>query len=154
MNSGRPSTTIIGGMAGKLPYNHLVFKGEDSRSTLVGTCFQILCVLLDFQSGGARDVVAGSGESQTSAPTARTNAFRYFLMKLVGILPHASLLIQLMHCPQHRTQDFAFIIEGVVGILEQHTATVHNVLPGARKSVPYIPETGLPEFIILQASSA
>lgn len=70
-------------MAGKLPYNHLVFKGEDPRSNLVGISLQILCVLLDFQSGSARDTIMGSGEAQTTTPTAKTNAFRYFLMKLV-----------------------------------------------------------------------
>lgn len=87
MNSPSASANItsIGSMAGKLPYNHLVFKGEDPRSTLVGVCFQVLVVLLDFQGGSARDIIVGSGDSQTSAPTARTNAFRYFLMKLVCI---------------------------------------------------------------------
>jgi hypothetical protein len=81
MNSSLSSTTSIGSMAGKLPYNHLVFKGEDSRSTLVSTCFQVLCVLLDFQSGSAKDTTGNSGDGQ---PTAQTNAFRYFLAKLVG----------------------------------------------------------------------
>ena len=84
MNSSTAQDMSLGAMAGKLPYNHLVFKGEDPRINLVGICFQVLCVLLDFQSGAARDIVTGSGETQTSAPTARTNAFRYFLMKLVS----------------------------------------------------------------------
>lgn len=87
MNSVQPSlSTTIGGVAGRLPYNHLVFKGEDPRAILVGNCFQVLCALLDFQSGGARDAVAGSGDSLTYAPTPRTNAFRYFLAKLVSVL--------------------------------------------------------------------
>ncbi|KAG6909456.1 hypothetical protein DXG01_000441 [Tephrocybe rancida] len=124
MNSSTSHDTSIGGMAGsvagKLPYNHLVFKGGDPRSTLVSTCFQVLCVLLDFQSGKARDTMVGTGDP---APTARTNTFRYFLMKL------------------HRSQDFDFIIEGVAGIFEQQMATMNNLLPGARKSVPYISET-------------
>ena len=85
MNSAQSTEISIQSMAGKLPYNHLVFKGEDPRSTLVGMCFQVLTVLLDFQSGTARDVVSGSGENQTSSPTSHTNAFRYFLAKLVGI---------------------------------------------------------------------
>ncbi|KAG6829848.1 hypothetical protein H0H92_003291 [Tricholoma furcatifolium] len=124
MNSSRSHDTSIGGMAGsvagKLPYNHLVFKGGDPRSALVSTSFQVLCVLLDFQSGNARDTTAGTGDS---APTARTNAFRYFLMKL------------------HRSQDFDLIIDGVAGIFEQQMASMNNLLPGARKSVPYIHET-------------
>lgn len=83
MNAARPGTSnLIGGVAGKLPYNHLMFKGEDPKTSLVGMCFQVLCVLLDFQSGSARDVSATDGESST--PSARTNAFRYFIMKLVG----------------------------------------------------------------------
>lgn len=85
MNSASAPTnmTSIGSMAGKLPYNHLVFKGEDPRSNLVSICLQTLTVLLDFQGGSARDVVVGNNESQMSMPTARTNAFRYFLVKLV-----------------------------------------------------------------------
>jgi hypothetical protein len=67
-------------MAGKLPYNHLVFKGEDSRVVLTGMCLQVLCVLLDFQSGSAKDTPIGEGEG---SPTAKSNAFRFFLMKLV-----------------------------------------------------------------------
>lgn len=85
MNAARPaSNNLIGGVTGKLPYNHLMFKGEDPKATLVGMCLQVLCVLLDFQSGSARDVASTDGESST--PTARTNAFRYFIMKLVGVL--------------------------------------------------------------------
>jgi hypothetical protein len=81
MNSGTNQESGISNMAGKLPYNHLVFKGEDPRSNLVGISLQILCALLDFQGGSARD--ANSSDGQTTAPTAKTNAFRYFLMKLV-----------------------------------------------------------------------
>ncbi|KAH0584230.1 hypothetical protein H2248_009784 [Termitomyces sp. 'cryptogamus'] len=124
MNSPTSHDTSLGGMAGsvagKIPYNHLVFKGGDPKSALVSTCFQVLCVLLDFQSGNARDTTTASGEP---VPTARTNAFRYFLMKL------------------HRSQDFDFIIDGIVGILDQQVATMNNLLPGSRKAVPYINET-------------
>ena len=83
MNSPQSHATGIGSVTGKLPYNHLVFKGEDPKTTLVGTCFQVLCAILDFQSGNARDAVS-NGETQSFAPTPRTNAFRYFLAKLVG----------------------------------------------------------------------
>ncbi|KAJ7632398.1 high-temperature-induced dauer-formation protein-domain-containing protein [Roridomyces roridus] len=123
MNSSLATATSVAGMAGKLPYNHLVFKGEDPRSNLVGICLQVLCVLLDFQSGSARDKSLGDEDANLSAPTARTNAFRYFLMKL------------------HRTQDFAFILDGIMGILEQQMGTMNIILPGARKSIPYINET-------------
>jgi hypothetical protein len=53
----------------------------------------------------------------------KTNAFRYFLAKV------------------HRTPDFAFIIDGVLGILEQQMASINNVLPGSRRSIPYVVET-------------
>ena len=81
MNATHPgSANVMGTVAGKLPYNHLLLKGEDPRTTLVSTCFQVLCVLLDFQSGSARDVTV---EGQPAGPTARSNAFRYFIAKLV-----------------------------------------------------------------------
>lgn len=80
MNSPPVSFTTIGGVTGRLPYNHLVFKGEDLREGLVITCLQVLCVLLDCQSGSARDATFPSGES---SPTIKTNAFRYYLAKLV-----------------------------------------------------------------------
>ncbi|KAF8226171.1 hypothetical protein L208DRAFT_1501899 [Tricholoma matsutake] len=124
MNSSSFTDGSIGGMAGsmagKLPYNHLVFKGEDPRSNLVGICFQVLCVLLDFQAGHAKDAVTGLG---VNSPTARTNTFRYFLAKL------------------HRVQDFEFIAKGIVGIMEQQMASMNNLLPGARKSIAYMHET-------------
>ncbi|KAF9452228.1 hypothetical protein P691DRAFT_795201 [Macrolepiota fuliginosa MF-IS2] len=123
MNSATNQESGIGGMAGKLPYNHLVFKGDDPRISLVGICLQILCVLLDFQSGSARDVVTGSGDTQSNTPTAKTNSFRYFLMKL------------------HRTKDFDFLIDGIIGIFEQQMAVINNVLPGSRKAIPHINET-------------
>lgn len=102
MNSAQSTEINIQSMAGKLPYNHLVFKGEDPRTTLVGISFQILTVLLDFQSGTARDKVFGSGEGQASAPTTDTNAFRYFLAKLVSgviIIPDKKSLYKLLLAP-------------------------------------------------------
>lgn len=81
MNSSTTDTITIGTIAGKLPYNHLVFKGEDPRTTLITTCLQLLCVLLDFQSGTARDHTI---DTQNTSPTAKTNTFRYFIMKLVS----------------------------------------------------------------------
>ncbi|KAF7304736.1 hypothetical protein MKEN_01187700 [Mycena kentingensis (nom. inval.)] len=123
MNSPLATSMNLAGMAGKLPYNHLVFKGEDPRSNLVGICLQVLCVLLDFQSGSARDRTIENDDGGASAPTTRTNAFRYFMMKL------------------HRTQDLAFVADGITGILEQQMATMNNLLPGAKKPVPYMNET-------------
>ncbi|KAF8448048.1 high-temperature-induced dauer-formation protein-domain-containing protein [Boletus edulis BED1] len=123
VNSSKTTGVTIANMAGKVPYNHLVFKGEDPRTALVGMCLQVLCVLLDFQSGPARDASVGVGETATSAPTSKTNAFRYFLAKL------------------HRTQDFDFILDGITNILEQQLAVANHLLPGSRRSVPYVPET-------------
>ena len=81
MNSSSPETITIGTIAGKLPYNHLVFKGEDPRMSLITISLQVLCVLLDFQSGTARDQTI---DGQIFSPSAKTNTFRYFIMKLVG----------------------------------------------------------------------
>lgn len=44
---------------------------------------------------------------------------------------------------KHRTQDFAFIMDGITNILEQQLAVANNLLPGSRKSVPYVPETSM-----------
>lgn len=120
MNSSQSTIESLVDVAGKLPYNHLVFKGEDHRSTVVSLSLQALCVLLDFQSGSAKDP-ASSGEP---VPTAQSNAFRYFLAKL------------------HQTQDFAFLTEGIAGILEQELG-VGNMLPGSKRRIPYLPETVL-----------
>ncbi|KAI1787945.1 high-temperature-induced dauer-formation protein-domain-containing protein [Ganoderma leucocontextum] len=120
MNATHPgSANVMGTVAGRLPYNHLLLKGEDLRTTLVSTCFQVLCVLLDFQSGSARDVGA---EGQASGPTAKTNAFRYFVAKL------------------HRPNDFAFILQGTLQILEDQMSSYNNLLPGSKKAVPYVVE--------------
>ena len=83
MNSAQPSGAKIGGVTSALPYNHLVFKGEDVRLTLISETLQVICSLLDFQSGGARDISLDPLDPLSSAPTAKTNAFRYFLSKLV-----------------------------------------------------------------------
>ncbi|KAF5331063.1 hypothetical protein D9619_005935 [Psilocybe cf. subviscida] len=120
MNSSTTDTITIGTIAGKLPYNHLVFKGEDPRTTLISTCLQVLCVLLDFQSGSARDLAL---DANSVSPNAKTNTFRYFIMKL------------------HRSQDFEYLFDGMMGIMEQQIATVKNLLPGAKKSLPYMTET-------------
>lgn len=42
---------------------------------------------------------------------------------------------------KHRTQDFEYLFEGIISIIEQQIATFKNLLPGARKSLPYITET-------------
>lgn len=39
---------------------------------------------------------------------------------------------------QHRTQDFEYLLDGIIGIMEQQIATVKNLLPGAKKSLPYV----------------
>jgi hypothetical protein len=51
---------------------------------------------------------------------------------------------------QHRVQDFEFIAKGLLGIMEQQMISMNNVLPGARKSTPYMNETSeLPVHAIL-----
>ncbi|KLO07390.1 hypothetical protein SCHPADRAFT_922914 [Schizopora paradoxa] len=129
MNSSKPVMPTSAGsafesVASSLPYNHLVFKGEDMKELLVGYSLQTLCALLDFKTtSSAREGHTTTDDTTGSTSTLKTNAFRYFLAKL------------------HRTSDFDFIIDGIFGILEQHMSAVHNVLPGSRKPIPYILET-------------
>ena len=87
MNSSRSSGAGVGitTVTSALPYNHLVFKGEDVKLTLVGESLQVLCALLDFQSGSARDSLANPSDPMSAAPTSKSNAFRYFAAKLVGV---------------------------------------------------------------------
>lgn len=85
MSASSYGSSTISSVAGKLPYNHLMFKGEDPRTSLISMCFQVLCVLLDFQSDSARDKPSKTDETHPPTPTPRTNAFRYFLMKLVRL---------------------------------------------------------------------
>ncbi|KAI9064204.1 hypothetical protein FKP32DRAFT_1757516 [Trametes sanguinea] len=120
VNATHPgSANMMGTVAGRLPYNHLLMKGEDPRTSLVSICFQVLCVLLDFQSGSARDTAV---DGQASGPTAKTNAFRYFIMKL------------------HRPADFEFLLNGMVTIFEDEMSSLHGLLPGSKKHVPYMVE--------------
>ncbi|PAV24382.1 hypothetical protein PNOK_0145000 [Pyrrhoderma noxium] len=123
MNSAQPSGAKIGGVTSALPYNHLVFKGEDVRLTLISETLQVICSLLDFQSGGARDISLDPLDPLSSAPTAKTNAFRYFLSKL------------------HRQADFVFLADGIIGILGQYMSAVNNLLPGSKKPIPHLLET-------------
>jgi len=44
---------------------------------------------------------------------------------------------------KHRTQDFAFVLDGITNILEQQLAVANNLLPGSRKSLPYVPEISM-----------
>ena len=55
---------------------------------IVTLCLQVLCALLDFQGRSARDIPIGMDELQAYAPTLKTNAFRYFLAKVVRCTSH------------------------------------------------------------------
>ena len=48
---------------------------------------------------------------------------------------------------KHRTQDFEYIFKGIITVMEQQTATVGNILPGAKKSLPHVTETSEPGTI-------
>ncbi|KAG8742998.1 hypothetical protein FRC10_000568 [Ceratobasidium sp. 414] len=70
-----------------MPYNHLVTRAMDADA-VSESAISILCVLLDYQSADARDRVtstptgAETGEDVESAPTSKSNSFRYSLAKL------------------------------------------------------------------------
>ncbi len=74
-----------GGVVDRMPYNHLIMakKADEGRSGLVGLCLGVLCVLLDYQAGEPRDLAESNIYGEGNAPTAQSNAFRYFLAKLV-----------------------------------------------------------------------
>lgn len=97
-----------------VPYNHLVWKGENTHESLVSVSLQVLVVLLDYQAESARDKETG--------PTAKTNMFRYFLAKM------------------HRPTDFRFLLDGMLGILSSQIEASNNLLPGSRKQMPYVTE--------------
>lgn len=91
MNSSKPVMPTSAGsafesVASSLPYNHLVFKGEDMKEQLVGYSLQTLCALLDFKTTSTREGHATADDTTGSTPSLKTNAFRYFLAKLVSAI--------------------------------------------------------------------
>ncbi|CAE6422281.1 unnamed protein product [Rhizoctonia solani] len=107
-----------------MPYNHLVTRTMDADA-VPDLAISALCVLLDYQSGDARDRVAGGGEATEDSewtPTSKSNAFRYSVAKL------------------HRASDFEFIFNGILSVLEQNMLASHGLLPGSRKGVSYLVE--------------
>lgn len=99
-----------------VPYNHLVFRAAEERRTMVRMCLMTLLVALDYRSF---DNIA----LPVAPPLEKDeNAFRFFISKL------------------HRKDDFAFVLGGIIGILEEHMAHTNNYLPGSKKPVPYLLE--------------
>ncbi|KAF8328817.1 high-temperature-induced dauer-formation protein-domain-containing protein [Cantharellus anzutake] len=113
------------GMVDKMPYNHLIMakKADEGRAGLVGLCLDVLCVLLDYQVGDAADSGGANAPGERGTPTTQSNAFRYFLAKL------------------HRPTDFDFVLNGVLLTLETDLSSASNLLPGSTRPVPYILET-------------
>ncbi|WRT66068.1 uncharacterized protein IL334_003020 [Kwoniella shivajii] len=101
------------GISGQLPYNHLISKAAEERRTLVKASMMVLLVALDHRVEGERAMGEGKEE----------NAFRYFISKL------------------HRKEDFSFILEGIINTLQEHNAVANGYLPGSKKPIPYILET-------------
>ncbi|KAG9095774.1 hypothetical protein FRC06_009431 [Ceratobasidium sp. 370] len=110
-----------------MPYNHLVTRAMDADA-VPESAISVLCALLDYQSADARDRVtnasagAETGEDVESAPTSKSNSFRYSLAKL------------------HRASDFEFILDGILAILEQNLGALNGLFPGSRKGVSYLLE--------------
>ncbi|WVF71750.1 hypothetical protein IAT40_006558 [Kwoniella sp. CBS 6097] len=110
-----PSRASAGFISGQLPYNYLISKAAEERRTLVRVSLMTLLVALDHRVEGERSMSMGEGKEE--------NAFRYFISKL------------------HRKEDFSFILDGIIGILQEHNAVTNNYLPGSKKPIPYILET-------------
>jgi hypothetical protein len=136
---GTPTGGIGAGIAGvgkgiskgfnQLPYTQ-VWKGEDSREMLVCTAAQVLVVVLDYQSGNARDIQTSSSNAAepnspvpeiahpnadlpygqnapaTSNPTGRAGApspkTHHFRYFLSKI---------------HRPADMTYLLDGILGVL-------------------------------------
>ncbi|KAJ9104377.1 hypothetical protein QFC20_004513 [Naganishia adeliensis] len=121
-----------------LPYNHLLSKSGEDRRTLVKMSLMTLLVALDhweieqsrspieppaFGAGSATSAAALPQVNSAEPDTKKTeNAFRYFVSKL------------------HRTEDFTFILDGILAIMAEHMSVKNNVLPGSKRPVSYITE--------------
>ncbi|RXK36807.1 hypothetical protein M231_05891 [Tremella mesenterica] len=113
LNVSLTSTKATGGMTGQMPYSHLISKAAEEKRVLVKSCMMALLVALDYR----RPELSSMNEGKDA------NAFRYFVSKL------------------HRKEDFSFILGGILTILEEHAAVTNMYLPGSKKPVPYILET-------------
>ncbi|EIW70902.1 hypothetical protein TREMEDRAFT_43442 [Tremella mesenterica DSM 1558] len=113
LNVSLTPTKAIGGMTGQMPYSHLISKAAEEKRVLVKSCMMTLLVALDYERPELSSMNEGKDE----------NAFRYFVSKL------------------HRKEDFSFILGGILTILEEHAAVTNMYLPGSKKPVPYILET-------------
>ncbi|TYJ53769.1 hypothetical protein B9479_005609 [Cryptococcus floricola] len=94
--------------------NYLMGNAAEERRTLVRASLSVLLVALDYKVEGERNAMGEAKEE---------NAFKYFVSKL------------------HRKEDFAFILEGILRTLSEHNAITTTYLPNAKQPVPYILET-------------
>jgi hypothetical protein len=115
---------------GQLPYTQAL-RGEDSREGLVSIAAQVLVVLLDYQSGTARDIMPGvssslpphasSGENggassssiSTQPPTPLTTAAQI----ASGAPSPKSNQFRYFLSKIHRPADMGYLLEGILGIL-------------------------------------
>ncbi|KAK6910396.1 hypothetical protein I203_104428 [Kwoniella mangroviensis CBS 8507] len=105
------------GISGQIPYNHLISKAAEERRTLVRASLMVLLVALDHRVENQTSTGSVMGEGKEE------NAFRYFISKL------------------HRKEDFSFLLDGIIGILQEHNAVTNGYLPGSKRPIPYILET-------------
>lgn len=113
------NTSLATASSSAVPYNHLVFRAAEERRTMVRMCLMTLLVALDYRSFDNIAPTPGTAGPQGDKDD---NAFRFFISKL------------------HRKDDFAFVLGGIIGILDEHMAHTNNYLPGSKKPVPYLLE--------------
>ncbi|KAK4683945.1 hypothetical protein P7C73_g6263, partial [Tremellales sp. Uapishka_1] len=116
LNTSLTTAKASAGIGSQLPYNHLVSKAAEERRSLVRTSFSVLLAALDYKS------VEEAGREQMG-DAKDENAFRYFVSKL------------------HRKDDFQFVLGGILAIMEEQAAVTNGYLPGSKKPIPYILET-------------
>ncbi|WVO16453.1 hypothetical protein L204_104130 [Cryptococcus depauperatus] len=108
----------LGGSLGNLGVGgNLIGKAVEERRILVRMSMMTLLVALDYRAPTKAEGRETTGEGKDE------NAFRFFVSKL------------------HRKEDFMFILEGIMGILREQFQAMNNYLPGPNKSLPYILET-------------
>jgi hypothetical protein len=114
---------------GQLPYTQAL-RGEDSREGLVSVAVQVLVVLLDYQSGTARDImpsVSSSSPHAISGENRGASSSSIFTQPITP-LPTAAQIVSGAPSPKsnqfryflskiHRPADMGYLLEGILGIL-------------------------------------
>lgn len=117
---------------GQLPYTQ-VLRGEDSRDGLISMAAQVLVVLLDYQSGSAKDIVSATSSSSPEGAPITQGAHGSASSSSGGLPPptpsQSSIQIstgapspksnhfRYFLSKVHRPADLSYLLEGLLAIL-------------------------------------